>query len=75
MMRKMILCTRIEHRPLCSKHGQNPCLENIIFSRELLYLQCTRTGPMPGARAAEERPIKVRTGRVYSGTPMSGHWV
>lgn len=39
------------------------------------YLQCTRTGPMSAVRAADERLMKVRTGRVYSGTPMSGHWV
>ena len=39
------------------------------------YLQCTSTGPMSRVRAAEERWMKVSTGRVYSGTPMSGHWV
>lgn len=39
------------------------------------YLQCTSTGPMSGTRAADDLRTKVRTGRVYSGTPMSGHCV
>jgi hypothetical protein len=40
-----------------------------------VYLQCTNTGPMSGVRAAEDLLTKVRTGRAYSGTPMSGHCV
>lgn len=39
------------------------------------YLQCTTTGPMSGVLAAEDLLTKVSTGRAYSGTPMSGHWV
>lgn len=39
------------------------------------YLQWTSMGPMSGIWAAEDLRTKVRTGRVYSGTPMSGHWV
>lgn len=52
-------------------------ISNVHLAQELggnvLYLQCTRTGPMSAVRAADERLMKVRTGRVYSGTPMSGH--
>lgn len=66
-----------EQRHIC-KH-KNPAL-SLTFLRPsswewLLYLQCTRTGPMSVVRAEDERLMKVRTGRVYSGTPMSGHWV
>lgn len=39
------------------------------------YLQCTSTGPISCVRAREDALMKDRTGRVYSGTPMSGHWV
>lgn len=39
------------------------------------YLQWTSTGPISCVRAREDALMKDSTGREYSGTPMSGHWV
>lgn len=56
------------------EHNHTSKYINLALSSLLvLYLQCTKTGPMSAVRAADERLMKVRTGRVYSGTPMSGH--